>query len=66
MAQGGRRGNLGQSVVLFRILFYWEKFLRKVWLITCQKIINLRARERPKNRWYLYIIGFHKFTLSKL
>ena len=50
----------------FPYFFYWRKFILKVWLITFQKIMSLRAREPPQNRGYVCIIGIHKFTSSKL
>ena len=48
------------------VFFYWRKVFFRVWLITCQKIMNLRVRKPPQNWGYAYIIGFHKFSLSKL
>ena len=39
----GRRVILGQNVVFFHL----RKVISRVWLITCQKIMSLRAREPP-------------------
>ena len=46
--------------------FYWRKIILRVWLITCQKILRLRAREPLPNGGYACIIGVHLFILSKL
>ena len=40
----GHWRNLGQNVVYF----YLRKVIFSVWLITCQKVMGLRARESPK------------------
>ena len=54
------------KMLYFFVFFYWRKFILKVWLITCQKILSLRARQPPQSRGYVCIIGIHKFTSSKL
>ena len=62
----GPSRKFGSKCCIFSYFFYWRKFIFRVRLITCQKIMSLRAREPPQNRVYVCIIGFHSFTLSKL
>ena len=44
--KGAVASKVGHNVVFF---FYWRKVIFRVWLITCQKIRSLRARELPQN-----------------
>ena len=62
----GPSRKLGSKCCTFSYFFYWRKFILKVWLITCLKIMSLRAREPPQNRGYVRIIGIHMFISSKL
>ena len=54
------------KMLYFFAFFYWRKCVLKVYLITRQKIMSLRAREPAQKGGYVCIIGIHKFTLSKL
>ena len=43
----GPSRKFGSKFCTFSYFFYCQKFILKVWLITCQKIMSLRAREPP-------------------
>ena len=62
----GPSRKIGSNCCTFSYFFYWRKFILKVWLITYQKDMSLRATEPPQERGYVCIVGFHKFTSSKL
>ena len=59
-------GTVASEWVIMSYFFYWRNVIFRVWLIPCQRIMNLRAWKLPQNWGYACIIGIHRFTLSKL
>ena len=60
------RGPSRQNGSKCRIFFNWHKVNVRVRLITCWKLMSLRAQEPPQNGGYACIIGIHLLILSKL